>query len=114
MHTQLLFILTLATALTGCTSGGSAVDCKQVTVPKFAEITGWGKCTSCHSSALSGASRAGAPASINFDNYDDAVSDADLALSELDEGAMPPAGSPKLSAAEKDQIVNWASCDTPQ
>jgi hypothetical protein len=40
--------------------------------------------------------------------------DADRALSEVEAGAMPPAGSPKLSAAEKDQIVNWASCDTPQ
>lgn len=112
--TLILLSLAAVTGLSGCTSAASSVDCKQVTVPSYAAMTAWSKCTTCHSSALSGAQRAGAPADINFDNYDAAVMDADRALSEVDSGAMPPAGSAKLSAAEHDQIINWASCDTPK
>lgn len=111
---RIIVLVSTAHLLLGCTSGASNVDCKQVTVPKYAEMTAWTKCTNCHSTALSGTSRVGAPGDINFDNYDSAVADADLARSEVESGSMPPAGSPKLSAAEHDQIVNWASCDTPQ
>ncbi len=104
--------LVLSVSLTACTSGGSQVDCKAITVPKFAEMTAWSKCTNCHSTTLSGAARIGAPTAINFDKYDEAVMDADLARSEVESGSMPPGGG--LSAAEKTQIVDWASCDTPQ
>jgi len=113
---RLIRILTSSIALsavfTACNSGGSQVDCKAVSVPKYADMTAWAKCTNCHSSSLSGASRAGAPSDINFDKYDDAVMDADRAKSEVEAGAMPPGGG--LSADEKAQIVDWASCDTPQ
>jgi hypothetical protein len=34
-------------------------------------------------------------------------------MDEVFEGAMPLAGSPTLTDAEKTQIYNWASCDTP-
>lgn len=95
-----------------CSGGGTAVDCKAVTVTKYSEMTAWNKCTTCHSSTLTGASRAGAPAGIDFDMYDAAVMDADRALSEVESGSMPPGGN--LSSADKTQIINWASCDTPQ
>ncbi len=114
-RTRILVVLLTAThLLIGCSGGTSSVDCTQVTVPKYTDMTAWARCTNCHSSALTGAARVGAPGDINFDSYDHAVMDADRALSEVESGAMPPAGSPSLSAAEKDQIVNWASCDTPQ
>ncbi|MBK7827083.1 hypothetical protein [Nannocystis sp.] len=115
MHTAVrtLVLLSLSHLLFAC-SGATNVDCKQVTVPKYAAMTAWARCTNCHSSSLSGGSRAGAPSGINYDSYDAAVADADIALSQVDSGSMPPSGSPKLSAAEKDQIINWASCDTPQ
>ena len=45
--------------------------------------------------------------SIRRDN-----ADADLAMSEVEAGAMPPGGG--LSSADRTQIINWASCDTPQ
>lgn len=106
-------VLSLIHLLAACTSP-SSVDCAKVTVPKYTEMTAWARCVACHSSSLSGASRAGAPSGIDFDNYDAALADADRALSEVEAGAMPPSGNPKLSAAEKDQIINWASCDTPQ
>ena len=105
-------VLILCAAPLACSGGGTAVDCKTVTVAKYSEMTAWGKCTNCHSSTLSGASRAGAPAGIDFDMYDSAVMDADRALSEVESGSMPPGGT--ISAAEKTQIINWASCDTPQ
>lgn len=102
----------LSAASAACTSGGTQVDCQAITVPKYTEMTAWAKCTSCHSTAVSGPGRAGAPTDINFDKYDDAVMDADRAKSEVEMGAMPPGGG--LSADEKTQIVDWASCDTPQ
>jgi hypothetical protein len=34
-------------------------------------------------------------------------------MDEVFEGSMPLKGYPGLSQAEKDQIYNWASCDTP-
>jgi uncharacterized membrane protein len=108
-----LLALILSAAPLACSGGGAAVDCKTVTVPKYAEMTAaWGKCTVCHSSTLTGGSRAGAPTGIDFDKYDAAVMDADRALSEVESGAMPPGGG--LSGSEKTQIINWASCDTPQ
>jgi uncharacterized membrane protein len=106
-------VLSLVHGLTACTSP-SSVDCAKVTVPKYTEMTAWARCVTCHSSSLSGASRAGAPPGVDFDNYDAALADADEALSEVEDGEMPPSGSPQLSAAEKDQILHWASCDTPQ
>ncbi len=105
--------ITLSAAVTACGGGGgSQVDCKAITVPKYAEMTAWAKCTSCHSTTLNGPSRAAAPPNITSDKSDDGVMDADLARSEVERGAMPPGGG--LSADEKAQIVDWASCDTPQ
>ena len=73
-----LLALILSAAPLACSGGGAAVDCKTVTVPKYAEMTAaWGKCTVCHSSTLTGGSRAGAPTGIDFDKYDAAVMDAD-------------------------------------
>ena len=109
---SLVAAFVLSFVYTACSGGGTPVDCQAITVPKYADMTAWSKCTNCHSTSLSGPSRAGAPAGINFDKYDDAVMDADLAKSEVEAGAMPPGGG--LSADEKAQIVDWASCDTPQ
>lgn len=112
-HRPLTTTFALFAALAACNGGSdSQVDCQATTVPKYAEMTAWTKCTNCHSTTLSGPTRAGAPATINFDKYDEAVMDADRAKSEVETGSMPPGGG--LSAEEKAQIVEWASCDTPQ
>lgn len=113
--TKKFLIITLLSGLAApfaCSPAASGVDCKAVTVPKYAAMTAWKKCTNCHASTLSGAARVGAPPDINFDSYSDAVMDADRALSEVQSGAMPPGGG--LTADEKTQIIDWASCDTPQ
>lgn len=92
---------------------GPNVDCGAVTVPKFSEMTAWTKCTTCHSSTLTGQDRKAAPVGIDFDTFESARANADTAMSEVFEGAMPLPGNPTLTEAEKTQIYDWASCDTP-
>ncbi len=118
LRTLSLALLLSAPLLPACDSGddegGPNVDCSTVTVPKFAEVTAFAKCTACHSSTLTGTARSAAPEGINYDTYAAARANAPTAMSEVYEGAMPLPGSPPLTDAEKDQIYNWASCDTPQ
>jgi uncharacterized membrane protein len=114
-----LALLLSAPFLPACDDGGDEeegpdVDCATATVPKFAEMTAWAKCTNCHSSALTGAARNAAPEGINYDNFGDARNNAELAMHEVFEGEMPLPGSPQLTEQEKQQIYNWASCGTPQ
>jgi uncharacterized membrane protein len=102
----------------GCGDGGDSlpqVDCSG-TVPTYSQIktTGLTKCTSCHASALKTTARADAPASINFDTFADAKAEAKGAASEVNGGAMPPAGYPKLSEEEKQALYKWALCGTPE
>jgi len=114
-HLSLALLPTLL--LPACDDGesgddeGTNVDCNTVTVPKFADMTAWAKCTTCHSSALTATSRNGATPGINFDTFAAAMASAQTAMDEVEEGSMPPGGG--LTADEKTQIINWASCDTP-
>jgi uncharacterized membrane protein len=120
LRTLPLALLLSALSLPACDSGeteeeGPNVDCASVTVPKFSEITAWSKCVSCHNSMLTDpAARQAAPVGIDFDVYSAARTHADKAMHEVFEGEMPPAASAQLTADEKDQIYNWASCDTPE
>ena len=112
-----LALLLSALLLPACESGaeeGPNVDCAAATVPKFSEITAFAKCTTCHSSTVTGAARVGAPVAINYDTHADATINAPKGMDEVYEGAMPLKGYPALTEAEKTQIYNWASCDTPQ
>lgn len=109
----------LALLLPACDSGGGGndgpnIDCTTATVPKFAAMTAWAKCTTCHSSTLASDARRGAPAGINYDNYADARTHAQLAMDQVYAGEMPLPGNPELTEEEKTQIYTWASCETPQ
>ena len=102
-----------------CSSGGEdlpTVDCKSGSIPTYAEIktAGLAKCTTCHSSQVTGAGRVAAPDSVNFDTYAAAKAEAKQAAIEVNEGAMPPAGSPDPSDAEKEALYKWALCGTPE
>lgn len=113
----LTLTLLAALFLPACDDGsgddeGANVDCGTADVKKFSEITTWSKCTACHSTTITGAARMPGTEGINFDDYASAMTHAQKAMDEVAEGAMPPGGG--LSDAEKDQIINWASCDTPQ
>jgi len=93
---------------------GPNIDCTTATVPKFAAMTAWAKCTTCHSSTLASDARRGAPAGINYDNYADARTHAQQAMDQVYAGEMPLPGNPELTEEEKTQIYTWASCETPQ
>jgi uncharacterized membrane protein len=96
------------------TNNSGTVDCSTGTTPKFSELTALKKCTSCHATSLSGVDRSQAPSDVNFDTYSEAKLVAGDAVSEINEGAMPPAGAPKLTADEATAIKRWAACGTPQ
>ena len=74
----------------------------------------WASGVPCPASTLSGAGRQAAPVGIDFDMYSTAKTHAATAMDEVEEGAMPPAGQPQLSADEEDQLIRWASCGTPE
>jgi hypothetical protein len=89
------------------------VDCSTGAIPTFSSLD-FSTCTGCHSSELSGSARDGAPSDINFDVYASAKTHASHAVSEIDEGAMPPSSLPKPSQAVVDAIARWAACGTPE
>ncbi|MDC0674658.1 hypothetical protein [Nannocystis radixulma] len=91
------------------------IDCAATPAPKYSEMSAvWAKCTTCHSSTLGAGSRANAPEGIDFNTYADAKAEAALAMHEVYEGAMPPAGLPALTEDEEQQLYRWASCGTPE
>jgi hypothetical protein len=91
------------------------VDCDAEEVPTFAEVAAFEKCTTCHSSELSGAERNGAPADDNWDEYEEAMEHAELIAHEVFEGEMPPEESGiTLTAAEEDDLYLWALCGAPE
>lgn len=96
------------------TSPTPSVDCTTVTVPTFAEVSIWPKCTSCHASTLSGGDRAGAPPGIDYDVYASAKQYAELGMEEVEEGAMPLPGAPTATEEEKQSFYTWVQCGTPE
>jgi uncharacterized membrane protein len=106
----------LSLVAVGCASEGDLpeVDCATVQVDSYAQVTGFAKCTGCHSTQVSGAARNSAPAGWNFDTYAGASHDPTQIVHEVYEGAMPPSGYPPLTAVEKDQIYAWGLCGAPQ
>jgi hypothetical protein len=104
--------LGLGLGLAGC--GGAdlpAVDCAPP-VPTYGMVHAFSlSCTSCHASTLTGASRFGAPAHVNFDTFAAAQPHAENAARRVFAGEMPRTGS--LSAADKQDLYRWALCGTP-
>lgn len=91
------------------------VDCDGEEIPTFAEVEAFEKCTTCHSSELSGTDRGGAPADDNWDEYEEAMEHAEEIAHEVFEGEMPPEDSGiTLTAAEEDQLYLWALCGAPE
>lgn len=105
-------------ALVALTPGcGEKIDAVQPTAcsaPGSTTYTGQIKaildtlCTDCHSSALSGSARNGAPPAVNFDTYEAAVKLADQANTRLQNESMPPGGT-KASPAQKEQFACWVA-----
>lgn len=70
-------------------------------------------CLSCHSATVTGASRQGAPAGVDFDTYDDVVQWLDRieARATGENASMPPAGG----VFEQDLVLfeEWVACGGP-
>jgi mono/diheme cytochrome c family protein len=74
-------------------------------------------CLACHFSERSGAERNGAPASLNWDDYDTVVANFDriVARAVMDE-TMPPGfiGIPKLNQEQKNALLSWQQAGFPE
>ncbi len=115
----LVVLLVLLAPLPACEPNdgdtGPNVDCDAISVPKFSEITAWTTCTGCHTASIDDqVLRGGAPVGVDFDELAPAREWAAAAMDEVYAGNMPPATEPQPTAAEKQQIYNWASCGTPE
>ena len=94
----------------GCGSDLPDVDCSG-TIPAYADVAAFEKCSTCHSSQRSGSARQGAPSSVNYDTESSARGKAEDAASEVNGGDMPPKNSGiTLSADEKQALYKWALC----
>jgi mono/diheme cytochrome c family protein len=74
-------------------------------------------CLACHSSALTGAQRNGAPAGLNWDIYGTVVANFErIAARAIVQETMPPgfSGIPKLSQEQKDALVAWQVAGFPE
>ena len=92
---------------------GSCADGTALTWTEAGPIFGQ-RCAGCHSSALAGADRQGAPAPINYDTPEDAVVNAFVTWGSISSGAMPLPDAAALPAAEAAEIWEWLSCGGPQ
>jgi uncharacterized membrane protein len=106
-------VLAVTTFAGACGEDLPDVSCDG-TVPAYADVTAFEKCSTCHSSELSGSERRGALASVNFDTESAAQAKAEDAAAEVKEGAMPPKSSGiKLTDQEKQDLYKWALCQSP-
>jgi cytochrome c5 len=74
-------------------------------------------CLACHSSEKVGADRNGAPPTVNWDTYEAARPNAEIAIVRaVEEESMPPTGSgiPKLNDEQKAAMLAWQDAGFPQ
>jgi uncharacterized membrane protein len=100
----------------GGMASGATCDAS-LTYDNFAAAFMASYCTSCHSSALSGADRNGAPTGHDFDSLDGIL----LVADHIDEHAaagpdasnelMPPT-DPRPTDAEREMLGAWLACET--
>lgn len=62
-------------------------------------------CLACHSATPLSGSRRGAPGSLNFDTYEDAVRWSDRASRRIRGGTMPPGGG--VPTEDRDLFAAW-------
>jgi hypothetical protein len=103
----------------GGASGATCPDDSTLTYDTFGQAFMEDYCTRCHSSALTGAARNGAPSDHNFDTL---ANIKDTEPEHLDEEAaagpnhvntaMPPT-APQPTEAERRKLGEWLACGTP-
>jgi uncharacterized membrane protein len=101
----------------GKASGATCPSGNTLTYDSFGRNFMQTYCTRCHSTALTGAARQGAPDDHNFDTLAGILDMPDHIDHEAAAGpaavntAMPPDGA-KPSAAERQQLGQWLACET--
>jgi hypothetical protein len=112
-------------AATSCSddasTGDGDADCS--TVKGYAELSSAiSRCTGCHSSTLVGATaRYAAPDGTDYDTYEGAKQQAEAPkgkdlVSRIQDGTMPLSPMPggTFQGTEKQDLITWAQCGTPQ
>lgn len=100
-------------------STGGTVDCESITVKGYAELTSaFSRCTNCHSSTLASSARNAAPVGSDYDTYEGAKQQVDIApprdlVTRVEDGTMPFVNYPQFQGTEKEDMLNWAKCGTP-
>ena len=100
----------------GCTADGgikgSIGECPPNSTD--AEIAGYdvvsGRCMTCHSTALTGTARQGAPAYLNFDDPSVLKSESESMYSEAVSGSMPPDYAAKITGTDLENMRIWLAC----
>ena len=109
----LTLAMTAGLAATSCGGdgggGGGPGDCTT-----YAQVTIWPKCTTCHSSRLTGSARMDATDGVNFDSYEAAKMKGQDAQVWVSTGLMPPEGHPQPTDAEKASLKDWVDCGMPK
>lgn len=120
------FLVSVLLAISGCEDEHehealSGAECKEgstLTWDSFGEKFMTDYCTRCHSSALSGAARAGAPSDHNFES----AALVREQLEHIDEQAAAgpdsvntgmPIGAPAPTEAERLLLGEWLACGAP-
>ena len=124
--TVMMGTLVLCVGMCGCNSvptgggGGDGNDnanapCTDLTYDNFAAGFMTTYCTGCHSSALTGADRQGAPEGIDYDTLDGVVAQLErIRVRAVEDGTMPPqAADATPTADELDQLAEWIDCGAP-
>src|SRR5688572_22067721 len=103
--------ITLFTLLLGLAACGDKYgrDCSSVGPVTYAQVQEVfdAHCTRCHSSTLTGGDRQNAPASVNYDNYDDAKANAVDGNNEILAGTMPRDNPGEVDDPEGCLIEAW-------
>lgn len=124
--------LVLVVGMYGCNStstGGGGGDgngngntpCTDLTYANFAAGFMTAYCTDCHSSALSGVDRQGAPDGFDYDTLEGVKAQLERirvraveAVQDGDVSPMPPPTADAFpTAAELEQLAEWIDCDAP-
>jgi uncharacterized membrane protein len=109
----------LAAAAAGCEGGGPIDTCAMAPTftndirPTIIEV----KCIGCHSAALQGSARNGAPDGLDFDTYESTEPNIRAFADSISSGREPPMGlTPPLAttAEERDLVIDWRTCGYPR
>lgn len=93
--------------------GGDGIDCAQstLTFENFGEPFISNHCLECHASAVTGAARNNAPASVNFDSRTLVETQAGRIKARVSAGSMPPSTAASTpSQTERSDLSEWIDC----